>query len=150
MGYPECRFTKPLGTDNELRFEIHCDKCGAKMVPKMGRFGRFLACSNYPDCKSAKPFPVGVRCPKEGCPGYVVELRSRKTQRPFFGCSQYPNCDFRSWGKPVLTPCPTCGHPYLEERFTQAKGEFLVCPQCKGEMERPPLETFEVPAVAVD
>lgn len=131
-GYPDCKFTKPQ-EEPEQTGET-CDKCGRPMVLKISRYGRFLACAGYPDCKTTKPYSTGVPCPKEGCPGKVVE-RKTKTGRTFYGCSEYPKCDFVSWYRPVNTPCPSCHCSYIEERYTQAKGEYLRCPQCKTEFE---------------
>ncbi|KIL35277.1 DNA topoisomerase I [Cohnella kolymensis] len=93
-----------------------CDKCGNPMVYKMGRFGKFLACSGFPDCRNTKPIvkDVGVHCPK--CPdGHIVERRSKKG-RLFYGCDQYPACDYVSWDKPVPQPCSNCGGLMVEKK----------------------------------
>ncbi len=92
----------------EEETDVDCELCGRKMVVKNGRFGRFLACPGYPECKNTKPFQktLGVPCPK--CQGEIVALRSRKG-RVFYGCNRYPDCDFRSWKQPVPTKCPLCG-----------------------------------------
>ncbi len=132
-GYPDCKHTKPLEVQ-EVATGEKCENCGKDMVVKVGRYGRFIACSGYPDCKNAKPFPIGVPCLKEGCIGQVVERRSKRG-RTFYGCNRYPECDFVSWNKPVKTPCPQCGSPYTEERYTQAKGAHVRCPKCKHELE---------------
>jgi DNA topoisomerase-1 len=86
-----------------------CEKCGRTMVYKYGRFGRFLACPGYPECKNAKPIrkTFGVKCPKCGA-GEILERKSKKG-RYFYGCNQYPNCDFVSWERPYKDPCPLCG-----------------------------------------
>lgn len=108
--------------------DILCEKCGRHMVIKMGRFGKFLACSGFPDCRNAKPIvkEIGVTCPK--CKtGHVVERRSKKG-RIFFGCDRYPDCDFVSWDKPVEKPCPVC-QSMLVEKHTKA-GSFLQCGEC--------------------
>ncbi|MCK5740267.1 type I DNA topoisomerase [bacterium] len=131
-GYPDCKFTKPLEEPEPTG--ISCPNCGKEMVLKVGRYGRFLACSGYPDCKTTSPFRLGIPCPKEDCKGDVVERRSKRG-RTFYGCSEYPDCNFVSWYKPINTKCPNCGHQYLEERYTQAKGEYLRCPSCKTEYE---------------
>lgn len=93
-----------------------CDKCGKPMVYKMGRFGKFLACSGFPDCRNTKPIvkDTGVGCPKCG-KGQVVERRSKKG-RLFYGCDRYPECDYVSWDKPVAKPCPDCGGLMVEKR----------------------------------
>lgn len=107
---------------------IKCEKCGHEMVYKMGRFGKFLACSNFPDCRNTKPIlkKIDVKCPK--CKnGEIVERRSRK-RRIFYGCDQYPNCDFVSWDKPINRPCPTC-EGLLVERKTKQK-TTIKCTNC--------------------
>lgn len=129
-GYPDCKYTKPL-TEPETVDE-KCEVCGRNMVIKHGRYGRFLACSGYPECKNSRPLSIGVDCPREECKGTLVEKRSRRG-RVFYGCSEYPNCKFAAWNKPVPVPCSNCRNPYLEYRYTQSKGEFLACPVCKSE-----------------
>ncbi|MBE6755336.1 MAG: type I DNA topoisomerase [Ruminococcaceae bacterium] len=88
--------------------DIPCEKCGKMMVVKTGRFGKFLACPGYPECKNTKPFVTKTNavCPK--CGGEVVERRSKKG-RVFFGCSKWPDCDFVTWDKPTDEKCPECG-----------------------------------------
>jgi len=95
-----------------------CDKCGANMLIKYGRFGRFLACKNYPECKSTKPLlnKTGIVCPKCN-EGDLVERRSKRG-RFFYGCSRYPECDFVSWDKPTGEKCPECGE-FLVEKYTK-------------------------------
>ena len=90
----------------EVSTEI-CQYCGRNMVVKAGRYGKFLACPGYPECKNTKPLlqKIGVRCPR--CGGEIVKLRSRKG-RWFFGCENYPDCEFRSWKQPVAEKCPQC------------------------------------------
>ncbi len=104
-----------------------CDKCGRPMVIKLGKFGKFLACSGFPECRNSKPLlqKIGVTCPncKEG---EIVERRSKKG-RAFFGCERYPACDFVAWNKPVNEPCPRCGSPYMVE--AGRKGQ-VRCPAC--------------------
>ncbi len=88
--------------------DVPCEKCGAMLVYKMSRYGRFLACPNFPDCRFTKPLPknIGVTCPK--CGGELLERISRKG-RKFYGCDHYPECDFVSWERPVNDKCPVCG-----------------------------------------
>ncbi|ARD49284.1 type I DNA topoisomerase [Sporosarcina sp. P33] len=105
-----------------------CEKCGSPMVYKMGRYGKFMACSNFPDCRNTKAIikPIGVTCPK--CKeGEVVERKS-KTKRIFFGCDQYPECDYVSWDKPISRPCPKCQHTLVEKRLK--KGVQIQCTEC--------------------
>ncbi len=129
--YPECKYTRPLEEPETV--DERCDKCGRNMVVKTGRFGRFLACSGYPECRNTRPISVGVACPKPACDGVVVEKRSRKG-RTFYGCSNYPDCKFATWNRPINLRCRSCDNPYLERKVTQARGEFLYCPSCKAEI----------------
>lgn len=140
--YPECKTTKPLPEEEaKSRTKFKCEKCGSPMVIKTGRFGRFMACSAYPKCKNTKPVMIGVKCPKEGCGGDLTE-KGTKTKRTFYGCTNYPKCDFASWDKPVDTPCPACKNHYMLEKISKAKGEFLKCPACKNEViQEQPAET---------
>ncbi|MFQ5707402.1 MAG: type I DNA topoisomerase [bacterium] len=137
--YPECKFTKPLEKVEEV--DEYCQKCGKKMVIKHGRFGRFLACSGYPECKNTQSISIGVKCPKKDCNGDIVEKRSKRG-RVFYGCSNYPKCKFATWNKPVSIACPECRSPYLEQRYTQSKGEHFLCPACKAEFPLDIKETY--------
>lgn len=105
-----------------------CEKCGSPMVFKMGRYGKFMACSNFPDCRNTKAIikPIGVTCPscKEG---QVVERKS-KTKRIFFGCDRYPECEYVSWDKPIARPCPKCQSTLVEKRLK--KGVQIQCTEC--------------------
>jgi DNA topoisomerase-1 len=135
-GYPECKNSKPLDED-QLKIQHliggKCDLCGGDMVVKGGRFGTFLGCSNYPTCKNTKPISMGIKCPK--CKeGDLIERKTKKGKRTFYGCSKYPNCDFASWDKPVNQHCPSCGSPYIVAKYSQAKGEYNICPECKQEI----------------
>ncbi|MEK6756608.1 MAG: topoisomerase DNA-binding C4 zinc finger domain-containing protein, partial [Bacteroidota bacterium] len=134
-GYPECKNTKPLAEDREKHQHLagmKCELCGGDMVVKAGRYGTFLGCSNYPTCKNTKPISMGIKCPKCGH-GDLVERKTKKGKRTFYGCSRYPECDFASWDKPVAQPCANCGSQYLVSKYSQAKGEYLKCPECGEE-----------------
>jgi len=140
-GYPECKNTKPInGTEEAVTSDQKCTLCGAPMLIKSGRYGKFLGCSNYPNCKNTQPLTTGVACPKDKCSGQVVERRGRGG-RTFYGCSRYPKCDFVSWYKPVNQKCPVCGHPYVVEKTTKAKGFHHFCPQCKAVLHPQPAES---------
>jgi DNA topoisomerase-1 len=105
-GFPECRYTRQDGESAEPQTtDETCDTCGSAMVVKRGRFGAFLACTRYPECKGTKPLlqKTGVLCPKDG--GEIVERMTRQ-KRKFFGCANYPACDFTSWQKPLPGLCP--------------------------------------------
>jgi DNA topoisomerase-1 len=105
------------------------------MVVKGGRFGAFLGCSNYPTCKNTKPISMGIKCPK--CKeGDLIERKTKKGKRTFYGCSKYPNCDFASWDKPVAQACTSCGNEYVVAKYSQTKGEYMVCPACKQEVDQ--------------
>lgn len=99
-----------------------CKKCGRKMIKRLGRYGYFIACSGFPECKNAKGISFGV-CPK--CKGDITLKRSKRG-REFYGCSNYPKCDFVSWDKPIQTPCPKC-NGLMVERQIKNKGLFKVC-----------------------
>jgi len=94
--------------------DVQCDKCGAMMVYKMGRFGKFLACPNFPECRNAKPILhyIDASCPK--CGARLMEKTSKKN-RKFYGCEKYPECDFVSWEKPIAEKCPKCGSYMVEK-----------------------------------
>jgi DNA topoisomerase-1 len=97
------------------------------MAVKRGRFGRFLACTGYPECKSSQPLSIGIACPSPGCTGELTERRTRRG-KIFYGCNRYPDCVFAAWDKPVAEKCPECGSPYLLQRFSKKDGMTLVCP----------------------
>ncbi|HOX28853.1 MAG TPA: topoisomerase DNA-binding C4 zinc finger domain-containing protein, partial [bacterium] len=133
--YPECKFTRPYEVTTEesdggargVRVKPEpsdekCDKCGADMLIRKGKYGKFLACSAYPKCRNIKPISVDVTCPKEGCGGKLVQRRSKKG-RTFYGCSNYPKCDFVTWSQPVEgESCPSCGGILV---MTKAGGKSL-------------------------
>ncbi|CAI2718197.1 type I DNA topoisomerase [Nitrospina watsonii] len=136
-GYPECKNTKEIGEDTSdsgkkasEKVEGNCDKCGAALVMKMGRFGKFLACSEYPECKFTKPISLGIKCPEEDCKGHIAPRRTKKG-RTFYGCSEYPNCKFTSWDKPVDEACPKCSNAYMVTKWKKNEGESIVCPSCR-------------------
>lgn len=105
-----------------------CEKCGNPMVIKMGRYGKFMACSNFPDCRNTKAItkPIGVKCPKCN-DGDVVERKSKKN-RIFYGCSNYPECDFVTWDKPVGRDCPKCNHYLVEHK--KGRSSQVICSNC--------------------
>ncbi|MGQ7396187.1 type I DNA topoisomerase [Streptococcus suis] len=112
-----------------------CDVCGHPMVIKLGRFGKFYACSNFPDCRNTKQITkeIGVTCPV--ChQGQVIERKSKRN-RLFYGCDRYPECEFTSWDKPVGRACPKCDH-YLVEKKVRGGGKQVVCPNGDYEEEK--------------
>lgn len=115
----------------EIRDEItdvKCDKCGRNMVIKMGRFGKFLACPGFPECRNAKPLveKIGVKCPK--CGGEIVIKRSKKG-RKFYGCDNYPKCDFVAWNEPINKKCPKCGE--ILTKVENRQGKYIKCSNSK-------------------
>ncbi len=131
-GYPECKTTRKIITTKQgmtaakpdQMLDEKCPKCGSNLVVKQGRFGEFTACSSYPSCKYVKQKSSGLVCPKDG--GDVVERKSRRG-KVFFGCANYPDCDFVLWSRPVLEPCPKCQAPFLVEKTTKRHGRQLLC-----------------------
>jgi DNA topoisomerase I len=118
-GRPECKNKKNVkvgddGTISVVEQEIKgtCKKCGGNLIEKRGRFGRFFACSNYPECKYTEAYSLGFQCPMEGCSGKLVEKTSKKNRR-FISCSEYPTCTFATNNEPTEGVCPVCGAPTL-------------------------------------
>jgi DNA topoisomerase-1 len=119
-GFPECRYTRPDGDVEAEKTDEKCDVCGSEMVVKRGRFGAFLACTRYPECKGTKPLlqKTGIPCPLDG--GEIVERTTKKGRR-FYGCSNYPTCEFTSWQRPLPQVCPQCSGMIVAERGRRAK-----------------------------
>jgi DNA topoisomerase-1 len=131
-GYPECKNTKPFirkengeveAAPEETTDEL-CPKCNSPMVVKRGRFGKFLACSRYPECSHTQGMSTGVACPEDG--GKIVERRSR-FGKMFYSCANYPDCKFAVWYKPVPRACPQCGAAFLIEKFSKKTGPYIAC-----------------------
>jgi DNA topoisomerase-1 len=128
-GYPDCKTTRRLDQGKrvpDVPLEELCPKCGRNMVLRHGRYGEFISCSGYPDCKYIKQNFIGVKCP-QCADGELVEKKARRRGNTFYGCSNYPKCDFTSAYKPVAEQCPECGSPYLLEKHLKS-GSMLVCP----------------------
>jgi DNA topoisomerase-1 len=137
-GYPECDYTRSLDEDasaSEQQQEIiqdrKCPACQSDLVIKPGRYGKFIGCSNYPECKHMEP----LEKPKEthiNCPvckkGQILERKSRKG-RVFYSCEQYPKCKYAIWNPPIGEPCPKCHWPIITLKTTKRRGEERVCPQ---------------------
>jgi DNA topoisomerase-1 len=113
------RVTPPVEPSDEI-----CEKCGRQMVIKLGRYGKFIACPGFPECRNAKPLllKLGIPCPE--CEADIVERRTKK-RRVFFGCSRYPECEWTSWARPLRQPCPECGSLLVEAGRDRAK-----CTKC--------------------
>jgi len=112
--------------------EETCPECGKSLIVKHGRYGKFLACSGYPECKYTKSFQVkiGVKCPE--CSSELIERLSKK-KRTFYGCSNYPNCQFATNFRPLPQPCPKCGG-----MLTLYRGKWAKCTKCeyKGKLPK--------------
>lgn len=107
-----------------------CEECGKPMLKKLGRFGFFLACSGFPECRNTRSIPLG-KCPRPGCNGEIVARRTKGRGKEFFGCTNYPECDFISHYKPINAVCPKCGQ-FLVEKYDKKNGSFKSCinPDC--------------------
>ena len=133
--YPECKNAKMFSRDEEGKIMVEeppsvdekCPQCESPMVVKEGRYGKFLACSRYPDCKGTKSMSIGVECPQQGCGGSLVQKRTKKG-RIFFACNKYPDCHFALWERPVPQSCPQCGATFLVEK-RRKDGVTLICKQ---------------------
>ena len=110
----------------EEESDVVCEKCGRNMVVKVGRYGKFLACPGFPECRNTKPliYKTSAKCPK--CGGDVIEKKTKKGT-PFYGCSNYPECDFSTWDAPSDEVCPKCG-----KSLFRRKGNVLYCPDTEG------------------
>jgi DNA topoisomerase-1 len=109
---------------------LSCEKCGSSMVVKFGRYGKFIACSNFPQCRNTKPYVVktGASCPE--CGGELLERKTRK-RRTFYSCAKYPACEFATWQRPLPEPCSKCGGLMTEAGKSKAR-----CTQCHQVLER--------------
>jgi len=128
-GFPECKNIKSLKKKGANGEEIapettdeKCEKCGAPMVIKMGRFGKFLSCSKYPECKNMKPIVKSTNIPCPQCKkGEIVEKKSKRG-RIFFACNQYPDCKFALWSRPTGEACPKC-----KSLLVYGKNDTVAC-----------------------
>jgi len=142
--YPECTHTRnytrdekgvihPVEPPSDETSDRVCEKCGKPMLIKQGKYGAFYACSGYPECKNTQSVvsnnggeTTGVNCPEEGCGGTLVQRKSKRG-KIFYGCSNFPNCNFAVWDKPVAKECPECGARFLLEKTTKKQGAFQAC-----------------------
>ena len=123
--------------------DVRCEKCGRLMVVKQGRFGKFLACPGFPECRNTKPLLVdtGVKCPK--CGGSIVERKTRRG-RKFYGCKNYPDCDYTTWDTPLKDTCPVCGSFLLKHQYKNGRA-LVYCSNddCKSRVGSPINEELE-------
>jgi DNA topoisomerase-1 len=135
--YPACKNTqdftrgpdgtiKPVEREQAQEAGEQCEKCGKPMIYKQGKFGRFLACSGYPECHHIKAETTGVSCPEAGCNGAIVKKVSKRG-KVFYACNQYPKCNFAIWDRPLATPCPQCGASFLVEKVSKKSGVRIQC-----------------------
>jgi len=119
--------------------DVVCEKCGRNMVIKYGRYGKFLACPGFPDCRNTKPYveKTGAKCPE--CNGDIVERRTKKG-RKFYGCANYPECEFTTWNKPLDESCPNCGS-FLVQRRSKGAGDYYQCVKDGCQYTRPAKES---------
>lgn len=133
-GYPECKNTKEFAQtaegiqvlEKETETDELCEKCGKPMMIKTGRFGRFMACSGYPECENTKAISTGVTCPEPGCGGALAEKRTRRG-KTFYACTNYPKCKFALWDRPLARACPKCNAPFLLEKRDRSGGVKVLC-----------------------
>ena len=143
-GYPDCTYStdyirdekgniQPEEQSAEEATDKVCEKCNKPMVIKRGRYGGFLACSGYPECKNTQSLnsngngkKIGVGCPEKDCTGDIVE-RTSKRGKIFYGCSRFPECTFATWDKPLDRKCPVCGAEFLVEKTTKKQGTLVTC-----------------------
>jgi DNA topoisomerase-1 len=133
--YPECKNTQDFKKDDQGTIVIipkeftdkKCEKCESPLVVKNGKYGKFLACSNYPTCKVTQAITLGIACPV-CAEGEIAQKRS-KYGRFFYSCNKWPKCTFALWDKPVTQPCPNCKFPLLTEKITKKAGLMHKCPQ---------------------
>ncbi|HET7459562.1 MAG TPA: type I DNA topoisomerase [Gemmatimonadaceae bacterium] len=145
-----CKFTRPLSGARKPAEPTNyvCHECGAPMLKRQGRSGDFLGCSRFPKCRGTRSMPTGVMCPKDG--GEIAERRSKKRGKAFYGCENYPNCDFVCWDKPLPEVCAECGYVGAEAKYSKARGHYRKCIKCGNEWDVPePVEPIEPEAVAV-
>ncbi len=131
----ECKFTRPLRGDRKVAQPTDqiCHECGSPMVIRQGRSGEFLGCSKFPKCRGTRSMPTGVKCPKDG--GDIAVRRSKKRGKAFYGCANYPTCDFVIWDKPVSEVCPECGYIGAEMKSNKTRGDYRRCVNCANEWE---------------
>jgi DNA topoisomerase-1 len=144
-----CKYTRPIKGEKkpaELTKYL-CQECGAPMVVRHGRSGDFLGCSKFPKCRGTRSMPTGIMCPKDG--GEIAERRSKKRGKAFYGCENYPDCDFVVWDKPVADTCPECHYVGAEAKSNKTRGAFRKCIKCGNEWDVPsPEDAAEVAEVA--
>ena len=128
----KCKYTRPVyDKPPAVLTEYECPECGELMLKRHGRSGDFLGCRTFPKCRGTRSMPTGVLCPKDG--GEIAERRSKKRGKAFYGCANYPKCDFVCWDRPVKEKCPECGFEGAEKKQTKTRGPYRKCLKCANE-----------------
>ena len=145
-----CKYTRPISGERKpaVVTDYKCPDCGQPMLLRQGKSGDFLGCSKFPKCRGTRAMPTGVKCPKDG--GDISQRRSKARGKIFYGCENYPACDFVVWDKPVADGCPECGNVGAEAKSSKARGSWRKCLKCANEwaVEEATDEAAEVEAVA--
>ncbi len=136
--YPKCRNTREFTREPDGKIVVtepkytgdKCPRCGKDMLVRAGKFGEYIACVDYPSCPTVKSPQSDVKCPEEGCSGGLVPRKSR-VGKVFWGCTNYPGCQYAVWDKPVNKACDACNFPFVTEKVTKRDGTRHVCPKCK-------------------
>jgi len=143
QNYPDCKFTSEFERNDDGTIKLAEDKrtgevcptcttegrAAGELVEKRGKFGRFIGCTNYPECRFTRAISTGVTCPQ--CKEGVLQEKQSKKGKLFYGCSQYPKCDYASWDRPINKPCTACGNPYLLQKMNRNGPGKILCPTCQ-------------------
>ena len=136
--YPKCRNTREFTRDVDGKILVKmpklsgdkCPKCGKEMIVKGGRYGEYIACVDYPSCPTVKSPQAEVKCPEQDCKGGLIPRRT-KTGKTFWGCTNWPGCQYAVWDKPIKEICGNCSFPILTVKITKRDGTRHICPSCK-------------------
>ncbi len=139
LNYPDCRFTSEFERQDDGTIKLvgdtktgeACTACNAgELVEKRGKFGRFLGCTNYPECRFTRAISTGVTCPQ--CKEGILQEKQSKKGKLFYGCNRYPACDYASWDRPINKKCPACGNDHLFQKMNRSGPGKITCPACKS------------------
>ena len=136
--YPDCSNMAPYQRDEKGKISLvlpepldrDCPECKEPLVIRNGRFGKFISCSDYPQCKFTESLTTGISCLESGCKGELTEKRSRRG-KVFYACTAYPDCTYALWDRPIDQACTSCKHPFLVEK-TRKRVTTILCPECKA------------------